>query len=139
VTATHTVTVELAEDDDGDVEVLFVRFGCTGGPEDECHQWCAEGCEEQCYGGRIILSGHLAELVAQAPLDGHRWEPMPPDGSSCRIVDWLDAGDWQDTGFNADGEEISRDQLLPGTHVIEEEWTGDDYTWSYAEPAAVPA
>lgn len=131
MTAEHYAEAEVLEDG-----YASVRFVCTGGPEDECHQWCAEGCEETCLGGAIILSGAELELVAQAPALGHRWEPMPPDGSSCRIVDWLDAVGWQDTGWveepDAGGErEVTHADLRPGLHRIEEEWTGDDYIWRY--------
>jgi hypothetical protein len=127
VTAEHTVTVEA--DDDGTPYAF--QFACTGGPDDVCHQWCAEGCDEECIGGGIILSAASVEPNAQAPLAGHRWEPMPPDGRSCRVVDWLDAAGAADT--YADEDEPHR----PGTHRIAEEWTGDDYMWSYADP--VPA
>jgi hypothetical protein len=137
VTAAHTVTVEL----DGDGTPGLVRFGCTGGPADECHQWCAEGCEEQCDGMPIRLwspGQDAPELVAQAPAQGHRWEPMPPDGASCRLVDWLDGtGDWRDT---YDGEDYDAPQpLRPGTHVIAVYWDGDDYTWHYAADDEEPA
>lgn len=141
MTAEHYADVELYEDGEG----AFVRFVCTGGPTDLCHQWCAEGCEESCLGGGIIpwaadTSG--PSLIAQAPVQGHRWEPMPPDGSSCRIVDWLDAVSWQDCGWvdepDAGGErEVAVQDLRPGRHRIEEEWAGDVYIWRY--PAEVKA
>lgn len=127
MTAQHFVDVEL--DEDGDV--FLVTFVCAGTAGDICHQWCAEGCEEYCS-STPILTGAEVEIVAQAPLDGHRWEPMPLDGSYCRVVDWLDASGWNETGWNEEDTEISADQLRPGRHLIEEEWTGDDYIWRYA-------
>jgi len=134
VTAVHYADVTL--DADGTVE--SVRFTCAGGPADLCHQWCAEGCEELCYGTPIRLwspGQDVPELIAQAPAQGHQWEPMPPDGSSCRVVDWLDAsGDWRDTYA---GEDQDTPQLRAGRHVITEEWDGDNYLWSYAEDLLV--
>lgn len=94
---------------------------CLGGPGNECRWWCAEpGADcEQCSPGE------------------HAWTPT----SSCRIADWINncgvedtyAGDdavlrWQDWG---DEEK----ETQPGIHsgLIETEWTGDDYVWSYPE------
>jgi hypothetical protein len=136
VTALHYADVEL----DGDGEPWLVRFVCTGSPEEVCRQWCAEGCEEACYGEPIRLWPHDEELVAQAPPAGHRWEPYSKDGTSCRIVDWLDAVGWEETGWVDDGNgdrEVTVVDLRPGRHRIEEEWTGDDYIWRY--PAEVTA
>lgn len=141
MTVEHFAEVELYEDGGG----AFVRFVCTGTDEDLCRQWCAEGCEESCNGGlpiRWTANGPGVELVAQAPVDGHRWEPTPRIGeSSCREMDWLDAVGWQDTGWVDDpdpgvGErEVAVRDLRDGRHRIEIEWTGDDYVWRY--PAAV--
>lgn len=98
-----------------------VRFVCTGGPEDRCRQWCADGCEESCSAWRE---------------GGHRWA----DTGSCREMDWLDAVGWQDSGWvdEPDGErEVAATDLRPGRHLIETEWTGDDYIWRYPAAAAV--
>lgn len=129
MTAEHFVDVEIG----GDGYVSF-RFTCTGGPGDVCHQWCAEGCEELCTADTIVLDPERVELVAQAPTGAHQWEPMPPHGQSCRVVDWLDAVGGADA--YADEDEPHR----PGRHPIAEEWTGADYVWTYRDPApAVPA
>lgn len=125
MTAAHYAEAEL--DDDG--TPIYVRFTCTGGPADICHQWCVS-CEESCT-GTPVLWPTATEQVAQAPSGEHQWKPMPPDGSSCRITDWLDAIGWEDSGWTEDDDQITAEQLRPGRHLIEEEWTGDDYIWRY--------
>lgn len=131
MTAQHFADVELDADGNPDV----VRFVCSGGPDDECHQWCAEGCEEQCYGGDLILTGAKHPINLWRPVDAHRWAPMPPDGTRCRIAEWLGACGWQDTGWVDDEKvgdrEVTPADLRPGRHLIEDEWTGDDYIWRY--------
>ena len=129
MSATHTVTVE-ADPDDGTPNWFAVTFACNGNPDDLCRQWCTV-CEEECTGNPII-NGHLIEVIAQAPVDGHPYAPYH-DGQSCRIVDWLEAGDAEDTYIGED------EPLRVGTHVINEEWTGDEYVWQYAEDGAVTA
>lgn len=117
-----------------DAEVLpdgygSVRFLCTGGPKNTCRQWCAEGCEESCSGwNRDPEEG------------GHRWA----DTGSCREMDWLDAVGWRDSGWvdepDAGGErEVTEQDLRPGLHPIETEWTGDDYIWRYPAAAGQPS
>jgi hypothetical protein len=113
---------------------MGARVICLGGPADMCQQWCAEGCEEQCY-ETPILSGAQIELVAQAPIDGHRWEPT----GSCGIADWLDAGDLAET-YTGDDDIWQWDddgETQPGIRsgLIDVSWDGEDYLWDYAEPA----
>lgn len=132
MTVEHFIDVELDEDN----YPSSVRFVCTGTADDICHRWCAEGCEESC------TDSHYCETACEEPCgregQPHRWEPIS-DGTSCRIVDWLDAVGWQDSGWHDDPElgdvEITAEQLRPGRHRIEEEWTGDDYIWRYPESA----
>ena len=118
MTAEHYAEADLTDPD-----WPTVRFVCTGGPEDVCRQWCADGCEESCLDYR-----------------NHRWA----DTGSCREMDWLDAVGWEETGWRIpeddeqlDEVEMTADRLRPGRHLIETEWTGDDYIWRY--PAEVPA
>lgn len=109
MSAVHTVTVQ-ADPDDGTPSWFGLTFACSGGPEDTCRQWCAEGCEEECF--------RYGE---------HRWAPLNPP--YYRVVEWLDAVGSEET-YAGDDE-----SLRVGTHRIEEEWTGDDYLWRYAELA----
>lgn len=137
----HFAEVELYEDGGG----AFVRFVCAGDDTNVCRQWCAEGCEEQCLASDIIP--WPASQGAPTPVDGeaHRWQPHFRAGeSTCRIVDWLDAVGWQDSGWVDDDEvgerEVTTADLRAGRHLIETEWTGDDYIWRYpAEPAVTDA
>lgn len=136
--AEHYAEVELYPDGD----LWPVRFICSGTDADECHQWCAEGCEESCTGSPIRLwSPESPEspddpLVAQAPVLGHRWTPAAYTSGGCRIVDWLDACGDADT-YAGDDEPWGPHAAREGRHLIEVEWTGDDYVWSYpdVEPA----
>jgi hypothetical protein len=116
---------------------IGARVVCLGTDDDICRQWCAEGCEEGCYGGGIIPSPDPG-LIAQAPLAGHRWESI----GSCRIADWINACGVEDShvdegAFPWDEDGNSQPGIRSG--FIEEEWTGDDYVWSYAEDVEVPA
>lgn len=133
MSALHYADVEL-DDDGGALSVLFM---CTGGPDDVCHQWCAQGCEESCTAPPKRRPADPLNFVEGTYITaGHRWA----DTGSCRIVDWFDAVGWRDTGWTQDDNEISAEQLRPGRHLIEEEWTGDDYIWRYApEPAVTDA
>lgn len=117
---THRVEVEL--DDDG--APLFVRFTCDAPDGSLCRSWCTV-CEEECSGTPILGP---VELIAQATIDGHPYEPVP----YCRIVEWLDAAGWDETH---DEDE----PLRPGAEPIEDEWDGDSYLWHYAEPEPEPA
>lgn len=113
----------------------FARVVCLGGPDDICQQWCAEGCEEECYGEDVVYPP--VELIVMAPVAGHRWEPMDPP--SCRVADWINNCGIADTyaGDEAvlawDDETDSQPKIRSG--LIAEEWTGDDYVWDYAEEA----
>lgn len=131
MTAQHFADVELYEDEGG----AFVRFVCTGTAGDICRQWCVS-CEESCTGTPVLAPAEV-ELVAQASTDQHQWAPYIAGGvTSCRIVDWLDAVGWQDCGWVEDEElgerEMTLADLKPGRHLIEAEWTDDDYIWRYA-------
>lgn len=120
-----THRVEVALDDDGDP--TYVRFTCDAPSGSLCRSWCTV-CDETCSGTPILGT---VEPIAQAPVDGHPYEPIP----YCRIVEWLGAGDTQDSI-----ELYAEDEALrPGTHPIEEEWDGGDYLWRYAEPEPEPA
>jgi hypothetical protein len=138
MSAEHYADVDLTDPD-----WPTVRFVCTGGDTDLCHQWCAEGCEEQCLARRAIRWS--PEAICQPTADAHRWEPSPRVGeSSCRIVDWLDAIGWQESGWvdepDDGGErEVTAADLRPGQHLIAEEWTGDDYIWRYPANAETTA
>jgi hypothetical protein len=125
---THRIEVEV--DDDGAVEC--VRFTCDEPEGSLCRSWCTV-CEETCSAEPILGSATLAlvELVAQAPVDGHLYEPVP----YCRFVEWLGAGDTQDSIDLHDEDE----PLRPGTHPIEVAWDGDEYVWHYAVPDPEPA
>ena len=110
------------------------RVVCLGTDADECHQWCAEGCEEECSGWPWIPPG--TEVVAMAPPTGHRSELYAQDRpGDCRITDWINncghedtyAGDEELLRWDEDGE--LQDGIVSG--LIEVEWTGDDYVWSY--------
>jgi hypothetical protein len=119
VSAQHYADVDLTDPD-----WPTVTFVCTGGPDDHCRQWCAEGCEEYCL-----------SFYKDPDEGGHRWA----DTGSCREMDWLDAVGWQDSGWvdepDKGGErEVTTADLRPGCHRIVTEWTGDDYIWRY--PAA---
>lgn len=136
MSAEHYAEVELYEDGDG----AFVRFVCTGTDNNECHQWCAQGCEEQCLGEGIILAGDHPVDLWRSPR-AHRWAPHPRAGESiCRVMEWLGAVGWQDSGWVDDdkvGErEVTVRDLRDGRHLIETEWTSDDYIWRYPAAAA---
>lgn len=110
------------------------RAVCLAPDTAACRQWCAEGCEEYCSADEILLSGVDVELVAQAPLAGHRWAPI----GSCREADWINAcgvedccADDEALRFDVDGDGVLRPAVRSG--YIETEWTGDDYVWSYAD------
>lgn len=140
MSAQHFADVEL--DTDGDPWV--VHFVCTGGAEDICRQWCVS-CEESCTGTPVLTPAEV-ELIGQAPTDQHQWAPYTVSGStSCRIVDWLEAVGWQDSGWvdepdNGGEREVTAADLRSGRHLIEEEWTGEDYIWRYpAGPAVTDA
>jgi hypothetical protein len=125
----HLHRIDLAEPGTFD----GARAVCLGTDDDRCRQWCAEGCEEACSGRRIIPPP-APELIAQAPVEGHRWEPI----GSCRVAEWIDAAGLEDTC--ADDDALAWDKAMetqPGIRsgFIEEEWTGDDYVWSYADQA----
>lgn len=133
----HFVEVEL--DDTGDP--LVVRFVCTGGPDDRCRQWCAEGCEEYCLDPpRSTPADPLYFPPGTVIVTGHRWA----NTGSCREVDWVDAVGWRDSGWvnepDEGGErEMMTTDLRPGRHLIELDWDGDDYIWRYATPVEVKA
>ncbi len=135
MTAEHYADADILADG-----YASVRFVCTGGDEDGCRQWCADGCEESCLARDIVLWPDRVP-VDRAPDDLHQWAPTPKIGeSSCREMDWLDACGWQDSGWVDDEEEggereMEATDLRPGRHRIEVEWTGDDYIWRY--PAEV--
>jgi hypothetical protein len=137
MTAQHYAEVEKYDDGGG----AFVRFVCTGTDEDICHQWCAQDCEETCLARDVVLWPAKVE-PGGVPDDIHQWAPSPRvGGSSCREMDWLDAVGWQDTGWvdepdKGGDREVTVEDLRPGRHLIEMEWTGDDYIWRY--PVAVP-
>jgi hypothetical protein len=120
---THRVEVEV--DDDGSPE--YLSFTCDAPEGSLCRSWCTV-CEEECSGTPILGP---VELVAQAPVDGHPYAPVP----YCRLVVWLGAGDTQDAIERHDEDEA----LRPGTHPIEVSWDGDEYLWHYAEPEPEPA
>lgn len=122
----HAVEVEVEEFDDGSSSATVVRFTCSAPAGSLCRSWCVE-CEEECSATPILRE---VEQVAQAPLDGHRYEPVP----YCRVVEWLGAGD------AGDREELHADDepLRPGARPIEEEWDGDGYLWRYAVPEPEP-
>lgn len=119
--APHTVEVDL--DEDGAPRVA--RFACHEPEGALCRSWCTV-CDETCAGTPIL---EPVELIAQAPVDGHPYEPV----SSCRFVDYLDAADWPEEVHAED------EPLRPGVHPIECEWDGDTYLWRYAEPEPEPA
>jgi hypothetical protein len=116
------------------------RVVCLGDADDICRQWCADGCEEECF--ETIIPPPDPGLIAMAPVAGHRWGPY--DGG-CRVADWINNCGVEDTyaddmdpvlfAWDDDGE--TQPNIRGG--LIEEEWTGDDYIWSYAEPAPVVA
>lgn len=122
---THLVEVELV-----DGEPTVARFVCTEPEGSLCRAWCVE-CEEQCVARSVYVAAEPLDPIAQAPVEGHRFAPI----ASCRIVDWLGAGG------SGDMEELHAEDepLRPGLHPIEEEWDGDTYLWSYAEPEPEPA
>lgn len=124
---THFVEVSVEDEGTPDAVYTIERFVCEAPDGSLCRSWCVE-CEETCSATPILGS---VEVVAQAPVDGHRYEPV----NHCRIVEWLGAGDAMDReDLHAEDE-----PLRPGRHPIDEEWTGDDYVWSYAEPDPEPA
>ena len=118
MSAVHFAEADV--DDEARVQTR-VRFSCSGDDTSECHQWCAEGCEEQCLG-----------------YGTHRWTAEAYRPGGCRIVDWLDATGAEDSYTGDDYAPHGQPQpFRPGRHQIETEWTGDEYVWSYfeAEPA----
>lgn len=109
------------------------RVVCLGTDADICRQWCAEGCEEGCYGEPILWPWPEDLPVAQAPLDGHRWKPYE-DG--CRIAEWLNAGDLSDTCADEDRLRFCADGCCqPGIRsgLIDVSWDGDDYLWEWVD------
>lgn len=107
------------------------RVVCLGTEEDLCRRWCAEGCEEGCWHTPLAAE---VELVAQAPVEGHRWEPL----GYCREATWLEAVGIEELHADPDGFPFDEDgaaQLGVRSGLIEISWTDDDYVWSYAEPA----
>ena len=116
--------------------LLAARVVCLGGPEDECQQWCAEGCEEECY-HTPILWPTVKPPSPMAPIDGHQYMPS----GSCRFADWLNADDLYDACqdpdddlFEWDEETDSQPRLRSG--LIDVEWDGETYLWQYAEEVA---
>lgn len=126
---THLVEVE---EDDGD---LFVgRFVCEAVPDALCRSWCVE-CEEECRARDVYVSDEPDGTAARhAPAGAHRFVPMDPP--TCRVVDYLNAS----AGDRFDSEELHAEDepLRPGRHPIVEEWDGDCYLWTYAEPDPEP-
>ena len=120
MTAVHTVDVEI---EDG-VAIMFT-FVCSGNDSSPCRMWCADGCEETCTERPVVGD---PDLVAQAPVDGHRFVPLRPP--TCRVADWLNACDGDDTY----GADYVDEPHRAGRHAIVEEWDGDSYLWTYAEP-----
>lgn len=98
------------------------RFTCTAPIGATCRCWCTEGCDEFCSGKPVYGD---PELVAQAPVDGHRWA----DTGECRIVTWLENGGTPGELFMGEDDEPLR------SGWIETEWEGDCYLWQYAEAA----
>lgn len=125
---THYVEVEVEDAGTEDETLRVGSFTCDAPEGSLCRSWCAEGCDEVCYGTPIL--GGEVEVVAQAPLAGHRWEPVP----YCGVVEWLNGSDAYDRE-EAHGVDES---LRPGVHPIEYEWDGDTYLWHYAEPEPEP-
>jgi hypothetical protein len=111
------------------------RVVCLGGPDDLCRQWCAEGCEEECY--RFPLPADV-ELVAQAPVEGHRWAPLDPP--YCREAEWLNSTDpLQESAEDPDAFPFDEDgvaQLGVRSGFIDLVWDGGDYVWSYCDEQA---
>lgn len=104
---------------------------CLAPDTDLCRQWCAEGCEEGCWHTPITAAD---ELVAQATVDGHRWEPI----GSCRMADWINAVGVEELLADPDGFPFDEDgdrQIGVRSGLIDIEWNDDDYVWSYAEDA----
>lgn len=110
------------------------RVVCLGADDDECHQWCGEGCEEECTGYPWLPPD--TPLVAQAPVVGHRAQLY----NGCRIADWINGCGIEDThvddgAFPWDDDTDTQPDIRSG--LIEVEWTGHDYVWNY--PDEVPA
>lgn len=124
----------LAEVEEDDGELSVVRFVCEAAPDALCRSWCVDGCEDECVARDVYVS-HAPDSIAaeQAPDGAHRFVPMDPP--TCRVVDYLGAGDAHDRAeLHAEDE-----PLRPGRHPIVEEWDGDCYLWTYAEPEPEPA
>lgn len=108
------------------------RAVCLAPDTAECRQWCTEGCEDGCWETPLLTGadGQPAELVAQAPIAGHRWAPY----GGCRGADWINAAGVEDSHTD-DGfpfEDDRPDQLRPRSGPVTISWTGDDYVWEYA-------
>lgn len=107
------------------------RIVCDGDDTSLCRQWCAEGCEEGCWHDPIPAD---TELIAQAPADGHRWEPI----GSCRAADWINARGVEDSHTDDDGFPFDEDgdhQLGVRSAPVDVMWNDDDYVWAYVEDA----
>jgi hypothetical protein len=128
-----THLIEVDRNEDGDLYVA--RFVCHAPPDALCRSWCVE-CEETCTARTVYVATEPLD-VAQAPPEGHRFAPMDPP--TCRIVDWLGAGDAYDREELYAGDDLderNRVILRPGLRPIEESWDGDSYLWEYADEAA---
>lgn len=117
--------------------LLAAKVVCLGGPEDECQQWCAEGCEEECRETPILHPAHK-EPCPQAPVDGHQWERI----DHCRIAEWLEHDDLYDACQDPDDDLFEWDEATDNqprlrSGLIDVEWDGETYLWSYAEEAVV--
>lgn len=95
-----------------------------------CRRWCIEGCEEACGHTPLPVD---AELVAMAPLDGHRWGPT----GSCSAADWINACGVEDSHVDGDGfpfDDDGGDQVGVRSGPVDVSWNGDDYVWAHAAP-----
>lgn len=95
---------------------------CLGDAGAECRWWCSEPG---------------ADCETCGPAGDHAWGPVP----YCRIAEWINAVGVEDTcadedrlRFDVDGD--SQPGIRSG--LIETEWTGDDYVWTYPEPEPAP-
>lgn len=130
---THLVEVDTNEDGD----LYVVRFVCQAADDAVCRAWCVE-CEETCTARDVFVSAEPDGTAARhAPEGAHRFVPMDPP--TCRIADWLGAGDAYDREELYAGDDLderNRVILRPGLQPIEESWDGDSYLWEYADEAA---